>query len=433
MSRKEIYEKDPYYTVLKPYVGLYTKRSYRRTEVRGEENIPTDGAVIFAPNHCNTLMDALVILQAYKEPIVFGARADMFNKPFVAKLMYFFRILPMVRQRDGFRNVLKNYESFDKIVDCLEHNVKFCMFPEGRHRALRSLLNLGKGITRAAIAAHNRFGKERPVYIVPVGIEYGDYFRFRSTCLISYGKAINVSEFVKDMNSDNEAQVMEQLKRELRNRMSQLITFIEDDDKFNSKWALTKLLARGKRNCRLSERLKNNQEVIREIESAIEAKPEQMEEVLERASDFDKKIHKAGISIKSFGKSSLLLNCILKGILALLGLPYFIFSAVVSLPMWAVATYIKSGLRDKAFGNTVNFGVKLGLSVIWYAIIAVISFCCLKWEIALAVSLAALPTYNFVYDYLEFVRLFISDCKLMFSGKLNNESKEIIDSFSRIK
>ena len=96
MAREKIYDKDLGYSILKPIVDWNTKHSYRKVEVFGRENIPTDGAVIIAPNHCNTLMDALVILRAFEDESVFGARADIFNKPFIAKIMTFVRILPMV-------------------------------------------------------------------------------------------------------------------------------------------------------------------------------------------------------------------------------------------------------------------------------------------------------------------------------------------------
>ena len=99
--RKNIYDKDLAYTLLKPIVDSNLKNSYRKVEVWGKENIPSDGAILITPNHCNTLMDALVILRAFSSPTVFGARADMFNRPLIARIMYFLRILPMVRQRDG--------------------------------------------------------------------------------------------------------------------------------------------------------------------------------------------------------------------------------------------------------------------------------------------------------------------------------------------
>ena len=220
MAREHIYDKDLGYSILKPIVDWNAKHSYRKIEVTGKENIPTDGAVIIAPNHCNTLMDALVILQAFKDESVFGARADIFNKPFIAKIMTFVRILPMVRQRDGLRNVLKNNETQEIIVDTLENKVRFCMYPEGRHRPAHSLQTLGKGTFRAALAANSKFGDKMPVYIVPTGIEYGDYFRYRSTCLITFGEAINVTEFVKGLNVENEVQMIEPLRKELASRMT---------------------------------------------------------------------------------------------------------------------------------------------------------------------------------------------------------------------
>ena len=82
MSRK-IYEDNPGYSILRPVVDWNIKHSYRKIEVCGKENIPADGAVILAPNHCNTLMDALVILRAFKDQTVFGARADRFKNPFM--------------------------------------------------------------------------------------------------------------------------------------------------------------------------------------------------------------------------------------------------------------------------------------------------------------------------------------------------------------
>ena len=105
MPKEKIYQDDWLYTCLRPWVDMAVKNGYRKCEIKGLENIPEDGALLLSPNHCNTLMDALVILRTHKKQTVFGARADLFKKPFIAKLMFFVRILPMIRQRDGLRNV----------------------------------------------------------------------------------------------------------------------------------------------------------------------------------------------------------------------------------------------------------------------------------------------------------------------------------------
>lgn len=429
MFKEKIYDKDPFYSILKPIVDWCTRRSYRRIDVRGKENLPKDGAVLLAPNHSNTLMDALVMLQAQKAPTVFGARADMFKKPLIAKAMFFFRILPMVRQRDGLRNVLNNYESFETIVDTLEHDVRFCMYPEGRHRAAHSLLPLGKGILRAAVAANNRFGDKKPIYIVPVGIEYGDYFRYRSTCLISYGKAINVTEFIKGLDVENEAQVMEPMRKELAHRMSGLISYVKDDEDLYKKWSLTKLLTCRFKDKGLAGNLTDNQSVIAQIERICEDKPEQMQELLDKASAFENKLNKSGISLLSFKRRGLFFKALWKVLAAIAGLPYFIYSLVAALPMWGAAWFIRRGLKDPAFGNTVNLGVKLAGTLIWLPLLTVVMFLATPWTIALAVVIAAIPSYSYFYDYQDFVRVLISDCRLMGRKDLRKEFKEIENSF----
>ena len=433
MSKQNIYDNDPLYTILKPFVDWCTRRSYRSIKVYGKENLPTDGSILLTPNHTNTLMDAMVILQANSNPTVFGARADMFNKKFLAKLMYFFRILPMVRQRDGLRNILKNHESFETIVETLEHGVPFCMFPEGRHRPAHSLLQLGKGVMRAAAAANDLFGDKKPIYIVPVGIEYGDFFRYRNTCMITYGQPINVTEFIKGLDVENEVQVMEPLRKELKQRMSELITYIPDDENLAAKWALTKILAVSFRSANIKARMKNNRSIIERIEAAMEKHPEEMATILAEADKFEKERKRAGLSIFSFRKKNSLFRFLGKALMAIIGLPYYLYSLVAALPMWITATLLRSKIRDKAFGNTVSFGIKLGMGAIWYPIVMALAFIFAPWQYALIISLLAIPSYNYFYDYNEFIRRMLSDCRLIGKKDLKKTFCKIRKDFSDLK
>lgn len=439
MAKKKIYEKNLGYSLLRPIVDWCTKYSYRKVEVRGEENIPTDGPVLLAANHCNTLMDALVVLRSYKGSTVFGARADMFNNKLIARIMFFLRILPMVRQRDGLRNVLKNVETQDIIVETLENDVRFCMFPEGRHRPEKSLLPLGKGIFRAALAANAKFGDSKPIYIVPVGIEYGDFFRYRSTSLVTYGKPLNVTEFVKALNVENEAQMMEPLRKELAGRMSELFTHIPDGELLKEKWTLVKILsiASGKKpygnfgTC-LSESMADNRRLVAEIESRCQEKPEEMEELFADVKEFEKYRKKDGISMYSFRKKSNALNIAGKSFAAILGLPFFILSALLCLPMWSAEKIVRSMIKDKAFRNTVSFGMKLGMGLVWFAVLAALAFCLTPWFVALGILLLFIPSYSYFHDYIEGMRRFVSDIKVTRCKKLRKRFKSIVKDFYRL-
>ena len=54
-----VYDNDRLYNFLVHYVRWTFRLMFRSLQVCGKENIPEDAAVIYAPNHVNTLLDAL--------------------------------------------------------------------------------------------------------------------------------------------------------------------------------------------------------------------------------------------------------------------------------------------------------------------------------------------------------------------------------------
>jgi 1-acyl-sn-glycerol-3-phosphate acyltransferase len=109
-KEKKIQDFNKLYWFLRYYVDFSLRLSYRSIIYVGKEKIPTDGAIIYAPNHTNALMDALVVLAMDTKPKVFVARADIFRNPTLAKIFNFLKIMPIMRQRDGF-NELKRIKT----------------------------------------------------------------------------------------------------------------------------------------------------------------------------------------------------------------------------------------------------------------------------------------------------------------------------------
>ena len=165
-----IYETDRLYEFLRPMQDWLFRHSYRRFEQVGLDKIPTDGAVIYAPNHCNALCDALAVLSIGRERKVFVARADIFRKPLLRKILTWLKIMPIRRMRDGANAVLHNDETEQIAVETLRNGVKFCILPEGTHRTKHSLLPLKKGIFRIALRANEEFGKEKPDEITKISV-----------------------------------------------------------------------------------------------------------------------------------------------------------------------------------------------------------------------------------------------------------------------
>ena len=92
-----------------------------------------------------------MVLCRHKTPTVFVARADLFKINKLKKIFTFLKIMPIMRIRDGVSEVKKNDETIQKSIDVLLDKVPFCILPEGTHRAMHSLLPLGKGICRIAL------------------------------------------------------------------------------------------------------------------------------------------------------------------------------------------------------------------------------------------------------------------------------------------
>ena len=209
------------YTLFRPYIQWTYKGCYSHIEIRGRENLPDPqkACVILAPNHCNTMMDSLLVLQSRKEPVFFAARADIFKKPFFAAILNNLRILPIYRKRDGADSGRKNVAIFNDIVEGLENGIAFCIHPEGTHRARRSLLPMKHGVFHIAQKAVEQ-NPQKPVYIVPVGLEYEDYYNLMRGARISFGEPMKI---------DGD-ETMDELSKELYRRISSLITFFPDDE-----------------------------------------------------------------------------------------------------------------------------------------------------------------------------------------------------------
>lgn len=429
-----------YYRILRPHLDYITKTCYSDFKVTGLSNIPKDSVIVLAANHCNTLMDAMVILRVDKRPLAFGTRADVFNNPILSKIFYALRMVPMTRQRDGLRNVLKTKGSIDYVVEGLKNRHQFAIFPEGTHRAKHSLLNFGKGLHRIVIEACEKIDESIPVYIVPVGLEYGDYFRTMSTCHICFGKPIEVREIIARTKELPEAELYREITHEVSEGIKSLITYLPDDEKYEARWALTKALQAGFKGD-LYQKLLSNQKTVADIIKADDQYPEKMASLYEDALSFEKKRKKAGVSIYSFRKKSVLESLPLRTLNGILALPFYLTCAFMSLPIWLVTSLVRNVVKDPAFRNTVNFGVKSVLNPImfivwvWLAIKAgtalltvplapVVFWICAA--LLLHFVLHIIDPTSFVYKYNKKLLLYLSDIKLIFNGKLKKAYNSLI-------
>ena len=202
---------------------------YRKVIVMGRENINPDDPLIFAPNHQNALMDALAVLFTHKGQPVFLARADIFRKKMVAAILYFLKILPVYRIRDGFSSLKGNDDIFVKTIDVLKNKNGLVILPEGDHAGYRRLRQLKKGICRVAFQSDEATGFNLKIKIIPIGIEYSHYTRYRQVLTVTYGKPIEVSEY-HELYRQSPERALNELRTRLSEEMKSNMIHIPEED-----------------------------------------------------------------------------------------------------------------------------------------------------------------------------------------------------------
>ena len=430
-SIKKIQDNDRTYNFLYHYVNFVLKLSYRSILQVGRENIPTDGAIIFAPNHTNTLMDALVVLTMDHKPKVFVARADIFKNRKLAKILTFLKIMPIMRQRDGFQAVKKNQETIDKAVDVLKDKIPFCIFPEGTHLAKFSSLPLSKGILKIAFQAHEQM-PQVPLYIVPVGIRYGNHFRFRSTIRMEFGKPINVGAYLTENAHLTPQEQMNGMKNLLTDRLHATLFRIPNDEDYDATYEVcnavepieVKKLPKEKEH-KLETQFQANNNTLKRIEELKESNPDQAKKLLELGDKAHRLRKKKGISIESASVKKPLASRIPRILLTLITLPYTLPASVLASPVALICKYIFTMLKDPAFKNSVRFVMILVVWPIFVMIYAIIACCLLPWQWALFAILLTMPAPYVAHELWKSVRLVVSDTKLLKEKKLRKTYSKI--------
>ncbi len=434
-KEKKVQDYDFMYDFLRYYVDIVMKLSYRKIKYVGKEFIPKDGAIILAPNHTNALMDAMVVLGMDHGPKVFVARADIFRNPKIAKILKWLKIMPIMRMRDGYEEVKKNNETIERAVDVLRDRVPFCIFPEGTHQTKYSSLPLAKGIFRIAFQAQELM-PDMPLYIVPVGIRYGSFFRFRSTVRVQIGEPINVGRFIKEHSDLAPAEQMTAIRELLTDRIHNSIFYIPNDEDYEAMYEICatvvkhqtkncKFVVDGKRLRGMDAHFEANNRTVREVMRLKESNPEVAAELLQLGKEAYEMRTQQSISLKSVSAKNGLASRIMQMFFFILKLPYTIPASILTLPMVAVVKFLFTKIKDHAFRNSIRFLINLVMWPILMIIYAAVAYSLLPWEWALPITLALLPAPIIAQETWRMLRLFKSDIKLHNNKNLRDKYKKI--------
>ena len=148
------------------FVAFVVARIVYRFKVRGDINIPTEGAAILVSNHVS-FIDPMLLMAASPRPIRFIMDHEIFRTPLLGWFFRLAKAIPIAPQKVD----AQTYEqAFTRARQVLDEGDLLCIFPEGAISRDGELAEFKGGVMRLLA--------DRPVPVVPIALQnlWGSFF-----------------------------------------------------------------------------------------------------------------------------------------------------------------------------------------------------------------------------------------------------------------
>jgi len=378
---------------------------FKNFKYLGKEKIPKNAGIIFAMNHQNAFLDPIVIAGQTFAPINFLARADIFKNKLAGKLLRQLYLLPIYRQRDGVDTIAKNQKTFEDCYDILKEKRNLIIFPEGNHNFKKNLRTLKKGVSRIALGTMKKYGKNIPLYVVPMGIDYENHFSMNADILINVGDPINISDYYGE-SVKNSAEATNKLTTRVEDKLKDLLINISDSENYNDiYYLLHKFPLKSKK---VEEKFFERKNLLNKINALKESHFNKYEELIsdvEKVKSFVTKhklrpylFTKPTISLFKFSLVSLMLTILLPFHLFMLTTNYLPYK----IPVW----FVENKIKDKHFHSSLKMALGVLFFFIYWFLLLLIILMSMGWKFTLlsAVLLPVFAKINFNY-WIQFIKI----------------------------
>jgi 1-acyl-sn-glycerol-3-phosphate acyltransferase len=401
MGKEKIEKYSAGYALLKSVAGFWHNNVfYRKVIVFGRENINPDNSNIFAPNHQNALMDALAVLFTHKGQPVFLARSDIFKRKPIAAILYFLKILPVYRIRDGFSTLKGNDEIFEKTVDVLRNKNGLVVLPEGDHAGFRRLRQLKKGICRIAFQADEATGYSLKIKIIPVALEFSNYTRFRQVLTVVYGKPIEVADYFEIYKTTPEV-ALNELRSRLSDEMKNLMIHIESQEDYEAIDELRSII-----NGKYSDSIKfpkifRDRILIDKLNNLKTVDYDTYRKICDLSLRVKNGATDLNLSYRLLEKKKHPLGWLIAGMIGLFAtLPLFIFGNIFNLTFLELPNLQIPKIKDPQFHSSIRYGLSLALGFIFLPVYLILSELLFSpWWLGLIIFISLPLSGLFAWEY----------------------------------
>ena len=271
-------------------LGTLAVHIFYRVERTGH-TLP-DGPLILVANHPNSLLDPALIQATAGRRVRFLAKSTLFAGHPLSPLIRRSGAIPVYRRIDPGVDTSRNIEMFAAVMTSLARGEAICLFPEGISHASGHLEPLRTGAARMALESACR---GTPVTIVPVGLNFERFSRFRSRVQAVFGRRFDGNDLAALHGTDPAAAVREltgRLKPALRRLMveaepRQELRLVERADRLYA-------AARGAPSDPRAQ-VERRRLIAAGMRTLRERNPEKLADVIDRVNEYDASLRRFGL------------------------------------------------------------------------------------------------------------------------------------------
>ena len=204
---------------------------HKKFRVVGYENLKgSDIPTIVVGNHQNALLDPILCCSVITQQLHWLTRSDVFKAGLVSFILKKVNMLPVYREKDNVADIRDRNEAvFQECYKRLNRGNWISLFPEGTHKGKKALNTpLKKGIGRLIIGTFEANPNLQQIRILPLGLEYSEFFEKDGDFMLRIGKPIVLSK--EDYTTANKAIWANELVAEISQHLHAVMTDIRNDD-----------------------------------------------------------------------------------------------------------------------------------------------------------------------------------------------------------
>ena len=250
------------------------------------------GPLLLVANHPNSLLDPALIQATAGRPVRFLAKSTLCAGHLLSPLVRRAGAIPVYRRIDPGVDTSRNVQMFATVLMALAHGEAVCLFPEGISHARGRLEPLRTGAARMVLESGSR---GTSVTIIPVGLNFERFTRFRSRVQAVFGRPFD-AEDLRGLHETDPTAAVRELTGRIETKLRRLMVEAEPRHDLRLVERADRLYAAARgAPSDPRERVERRRLIAAGMATLRERNPEKLADIIGRVDQYDASLRRFGL------------------------------------------------------------------------------------------------------------------------------------------